>query len=77
MKLCRYERDWMGRWGVVEGAVVYAAGVGIGGIGRLRNVVTRVGAAARTFIVSVEKWVEQGGAAGGAPPPATTPPGVE
>lgn len=33
----------------------------IAGIGRLRNYVTRVDGAALTFVISVQKWLEQGG----------------
>jgi 2-keto-4-pentenoate hydratase/2-oxohepta-3-ene-1,7-dioic acid hydratase in catechol pathway len=35
--------------------------VEIGPLGRLRNHVTRVDGAALTFVISVKKWVEQGG----------------
>ena len=43
--------------------------VEIGGIGRLRNYVTRVDDATPTSIVSVQKWIEQGGADVGRPAP--------
>jgi hypothetical protein len=33
----------------------------IEGIGRLRNAVTPVDGAAQTFVISVQKWLEQGG----------------
>jgi 2-keto-4-pentenoate hydratase/2-oxohepta-3-ene-1,7-dioic acid hydratase in catechol pathway len=35
--------------------------VEVGGIGRLRNFVTRVDGAALTFVISVKKWLEAGG----------------
>ncbi|HEX2065969.1 MAG TPA: hypothetical protein VHI93_04070, partial [Candidatus Thermoplasmatota archaeon] len=46
----RDELDWRGR-----------AELEIQGIGRLRHHVTRVDGAALTFVISVKKWLEQGG----------------